>query len=65
MSTNGDRMAGSTGLFGFGDVSSAPSQLEGSIIARRSGTDQVGRVDTEMEALLSTIGRGPTMLPGR
>jgi len=53
------RTAGSAGLYGFGHVSVAAAQLEDSIIARRAGMDHSGRVDTDIDALLCTIGREP------
>jgi len=55
------RMAGSAGLYGFDEVSVAASRLEDSIIARRDSMDMVGRVDADIEALLSTIGREPAI----
>ena len=49
------RTAGSAGLYGFAEVSAAAAQLEDSIIARRDG------IDTDIEALLTLIGRKPAV----
>jgi two-component system OmpR family response regulator len=51
------RTAGSAGLYGFGAVSAAAAHLEDTIIARRGGNDASGRIDADLVALLSTIGR--------
>ncbi len=58
------RTAGSAGLYGFDAVSAAAARLEDSIIARRAGEDAGGRVDADLVALLSVIGREHAMAYG-
>ena len=58
------RTAGSAGLYGFDAVSAAAARLEDSIIARRADEDAGGRVDADLVALLSVIGREHAMAYG-
>jgi CheY-like chemotaxis protein/HPt (histidine-containing phosphotransfer) domain-containing protein len=57
------RTAGSAGLYGFGEVSTAAAKLEDSIIAQQTAKRALPRIDADLAALVSTIGREPAVAP--